>query len=105
MLGPLLRGASSQEQSDDELVLHFTHKSHMERLEEELDDPRGREAIEDAVAEAFGVKLKVRAARASGDGAPRNGPGSEMDSPLVRTAMAMGARVIDEGSPEDGGSS
>ena len=103
MLGALLRSATSHDATDEELLIRFAHRSNFERLQEELDDPRGRVAIEDAVAEEFGVKLKVRAVHAANEGKPDNGQDSSpMNSPLVRAAVTMGARIIDDDLPNGG---
>ena len=51
--------------------------------------------VEDAVAAAFGVQLSVKAVHGAG-GSARDNPGDPGDSPLVRAAMAMGARIIDD---------
>ena len=95
-LAALLRGASSHEVVESELRVHFTHRSNAERMEEELGDVNGRKAVEDAVAAAFGVQLSVKAVHGAG-GDTKNNPGDPSDSPLVRAAMAMGARIIDDG--------
>ena len=68
-------------------------------MEEELGDVHGRKAVEDAVAAAFGVQLSVKAVHGAG-GDTKNNPGDPGDSPLVRAAMAMGARIIND-SPDN----
>lgn len=103
VLGAVLRGASAHEVTDDTLIVRFTHRSNFERMEEELGDPRSRQAFEDAAEAAFGVKLKVRAVHGAGDeSSSGDPPGSAMDSPLVRAAMTMGARIVDDGSSNGG---
>ena len=80
-------------------------------MEEELGDARGKKAVEDAVATAFGVPLTVTAMHGAGGG-DSGGAANPSDSPLVRAAMAMGARIIDasadspkkpDGTPENSG--
>ena len=41
-LGPLLSTCEEREVSDGRVTLKFSHKSHMERMEQELSDPRPR---------------------------------------------------------------
>jgi len=82
------------------MILRFTHNSNAERMAEELGDPRGRIAVEDAVETAFGVKLGVKAQHDADD---PNGEGATQkptDSPLVRAAMAMGARIIEDSNAD-----
>ncbi|NQW16133.1 MAG: DNA polymerase III subunit gamma/tau [Chloroflexi bacterium] len=100
VLGPLMRGASSHEVVGDELILQFTHNSNAERMAEELGDPRGRIAVEDAVEAAFGVKLGVKAQHGATDSSGDGGTPKATDSPLVRAAMAMGARIIEDSNAD-----
>ena len=66
-------------------------------MQEELNDPRVRDTIEQAIEKSFGSRhsFQVILAGANGDDAPaaRN---NIQDSPLVRTAMGLGARILDE---------
>ena len=103
VLGPLLRGSTSHEVVESELRIHFAHLSNADRMEEELGDAGGKKAVEDAVAAAFGVQLSVKAVHGAG-GDATDSPGAPTDSPLVRAAMAMGARIIED-SAENGESS
>lgn len=100
VLGPLMRGATSHEVVGDDLILQFPHKSNAERMAEELGDPRGRIPVEDAVEAAYGVKLGVKAQHGSGEVGTEGGPPKPTDSPLVRAAMAMGARIIDDSNAD-----
>lgn len=93
-LGALLRNVEPPEPAEDTIVLNFRSKALQENFENELQDTRMREMVEQAVRDAYGKELKIL----SGNGIPSGGrraTGSEMDSPLVRAAMAMGARIID----------
>lgn len=100
VLGGLLRGVASHEVVGEEMILRFTHNSNAERMAEELADPRGRTAVEDAVEAAFGVKLAVRAQYGTGDSHGGGAPPKPTDSPLVRAAMAMGARIIEDSNAD-----
>ena len=100
-LGALLRDcrSNSVHLSDDDntLILPFSNAANLDRMQEELSDPRVRDTIEQAIEESFGSRhtFQVILASASADGAnpARN---SIQDSPLVRTAMGLGARILDE---------
>jgi shikimate kinase len=106
-LGPLLRASQSQTVEGQSITVRYTSRANGERLEEELGDAHARRAIEAAIAEAFGVPLTVRVAYDSpapgGGGAPGQ---SALDSKLVRAAITMGARIIDDRplDPPKGGS-
>ena len=100
VLGGLLRGVASHEVVGEEMILRFTHNSNAERMAEELADPRGRTAVEDAVEAAFGVKLGVKAQHGTGDADGEGAPPKPTDSPLVRAAMAMGARIIEDSNAD-----
>ena len=103
VLGALLRGASSHDLGDGELVVRFAHRSNAERMLEELAAERSKKALDDAATTAYGVKLSVKTVQGAAGPSGGSSASSPMDSPLVRTAMAMGARIIDDGS-RDGGS-
>lgn len=98
VLGSLLKAAEAGEPAGGKLVLKFKSKTLRENIVEELQDARAREAIEKAVAEAYGAPLKVVVeAGDSNGGTAAAGQNAASESPLVRAALAMGARVIGEG--------
>ena len=100
-LGALLRDCrpNTVHLADDEstLILPFSNAANLDRMQEELSDSRVRDTIEQAIEESFGTRhpFQVILAGASGDGANPN-RSSIQDSPLVRTAMGLGARILDE---------
>ena len=100
-LGALLRDCRSNSvhlaDDDSTLVLPFSNAANFDRMQEELNDPRVRDTIEQAIEQSFGSRhtFQVILAGANGDGAP-SARNSIQDSPLVRTAMGLGARILDE---------
>ena len=94
-LGPLLSTCEEREVADGHVTLKFSHKSHMERMEQELSDPQTKKVIANALAKALGdtydISLGVVGTAANG---PRRSPA--MRSNLVRAAQNLGAKVIDE---------
>ena len=98
VLGSLLKAAEAGAPAGGKLVLKFKSKTLRENIVEELQDARAREAVEKAVADAYGAPLKVviEAGDPNGGTAPA-GQNAASESPLVRAALAMGARVIGEG--------
>ena len=97
-LGALLRDckADAMALDGDTLVLPFTHRAHLERMQEEIDDPQGRRLVTEAVEKYFGssYNFKLILFGDSGDGNGSSRPAQH--SPLVRTALGMGARIVEE---------
>ena len=100
-LGALLRDCrpNSVHLSDDDstLVLPFSNSANLDRMQEELNDPRVRDTIEQAIEQCFGERhpFTVTLAGTNGDG-ERPARNSMQDSPLYRTAIGLGARPIEE---------
>ena len=100
-LGALLRDCrpNSVHLSDDAatLVLPFTNSANLDRMQEELNDPRVRDTIEQAIEQCFGERhpFAVTLAGTNGD-SDRPARNSVQDSPLYRTAIGLGARPIEE---------
>jgi DNA polymerase III gamma/tau subunit len=98
-LGALLRDCKSDSiiVEDGTMVLSFSHRTNMERMQEEMEDPNSRRMVAEAVEKFFGTAytFKLVLLDERGDsGSPR----SVQQSPLVRAAMGMGARIIQEQS-------
>ena len=100
-LGALLRDCrpNGVHLSDDAatLVLPFTNAANLDRMQEELNDPRVRDTIEQAIEQFFGERhpFTVTLAGSNGDG-DRPARNTVQDSPLYRTAIGLGARPIEE---------
>ena len=101
-LGSLMRDCRDRRIDDRTLTLMFAHRAHMERMQEEFDDPASRKLVRDAVQTALGSEYEIQVTLADGGG---NGPKQNIaqKSHLVRAARMMGARVIaeKEESPND----
>lgn len=102
-LGALLRDCKVNSISLDgeKLVLPFTNKANLERMQEELDDPASRKRMTDALAEFFGDGCDYELTLANGQQAAGNGNKTAQQSPLVRAALGMGARIIQEQEVEE----
>ncbi|MEX0761139.1 MAG: DNA polymerase III subunit gamma/tau [Dehalococcoidia bacterium] len=96
VLGALLRNVEVVDPEDGRLVLKFRSTSLRENLQEELQDARAREALKKAVADAYGADLEVEIGDPDGNGGGKDRSDPALDSPLVRAAMTMGARVMGE---------
>ena len=97
-LGALLRDcrADAIALEGDTLVLAFSHRANLERMQEEMEDPRGRALVTDAVAQYFGASSNFTLTLVGDNGGAGNTPRPSQNSPLVRAALGMGARIIDE---------
>ena len=97
-LGALLRDctASAVFLEENTLVLGFSNKANLERMQEEMEDPGSRRQVAEAVTESFGATYEFRLTMANGVGATANTAKTAQQSSLVRTALGMGARVLEE---------
>ena len=97
-LGALLRDCRPESVylEGDILCLPFSHRTHMERMQEEMDDPTGRRMLSDVIGQCFdkGYEFKITLTEDNGNGGSAQTPAQ--NSPLVRTAMGMGARILKE---------
>ncbi len=94
-LGALLRASRPPELVDGRVRLRFPHKSHMERLEEELEDPQSGRVLRETFQKMFGGTYEIEVSLLDGDGDGRK-QGASQRSHLVRAAQAMGAHVVSE---------
>ena len=94
-IGALLRDCKPQTPEADSLTLVFTHRSHLERLQEELEDPQGARTVKAALQEALGTAYELNLVL-SEDSNGRSGPSPATDSPLVRYAKNLGARIVED---------
>ena len=92
-LGALLRACTGREISEEKLILKFGHKSNMERLQQEIENPHSRQVIREAVEKVMGTAYEIAVIMADVDSS-RQSPAQR--SHLVRKAQMMGARVVSE---------
>ena len=98
-LGALLRSSTEREIENGTITLRYSHTSHLERMQEELDDPGANKVLKDAFAQAMDGSYEVRVEVAAG-GAGAAPQSAARRSQLVRAAQAMGARVVGEKEEE-----
>ena len=82
-------------QEGETLVLPFSHRAHMERMQEEMEDTKARGLVTELVCQFFdGVKeFKLTLVEGNGSSGTTR---TAQSSPLVRAAMGMGARILEE---------
>ena len=93
-IGALLRDCREQQLDGDSLLLTFSHKSHLERMQEELDDPMGMRTVNDALVKSMGTAYRLKLTLHGENGAGRVQATNR--SPLIRAALSMGARIVEE---------
>ena len=92
-IGALLRDCKNQRLEGDTLVLAFAHRSHLERMQEELNDPQGMRTMSEALSNSLGAPYQLKLTLMDDNG---GGNGPPTQSPLVRAALSMGARIMEE---------
>ena len=82
-------------------MLPFTNKANLERMQEELEDPSSRQRMAEALATSFGEGCEYELKLANGQQASGNANKTAQNSPLVRAALGMGARILQEQEVEE----
>jgi DNA polymerase-3 subunit gamma/tau len=86
----LLRSARPMGTEGDGLVLGFAYEFHRGRIE----DMKNRVVVEETIERVLGLRLHVRCVLATKDSVATADPlNAAMNDPLVRAAVALGARV------------
>ena len=96
-LGALLRDCSVNDIqiTEDKMDLPFRNQANLDRMKEEIEDPNSRKMVDEAIYECFGHKYNysLTLCNTQEDQISRR---AIQDSPLVRAALGMGARIIEE---------
>ncbi len=98
-LGALLRGCSRPRLEGSTLELSFTHRSHMERMKEEMDNPESRRIFVEAVSSALGINAPMEVSFSAPD--EQEARNTVLQSPLVQTAIGMGGKIVKETEEPD----
>ena len=91
-LGALLKDCRSPHLENDDVVLPFSHRSNMERMESELREVEASTAIKNALNHYLGKPYDVKLTLLDNT----NNRPAAMSSALVRAARQMGGRILDE---------
>ena len=83
------------------LVLPFRHRSNMERMQEELENPVSQQKMTEALVSHFGEGCDYRLTMSNGQQGNGNANKTAQQSPLVRAALGMGARILQEEEVEE----
>ena len=93
-LGAVLRGCKLPHLEENTIVLPFSHRSNMERMQAELEEVESRAAIEEALQQFLGSSYAIKLTLH--DSTSSNDRPASATSPLVRAVRAMGGRVLEE---------
>ena len=98
-LDALLRSSRGFALQDRKIVVRFAHNSHYDRMREELQNPDVTRQLRDVINGAMGDEYEV---------VPELDPGTNGStlrqagqSPLVRAAQSMGARIVEQREDDD----
>ena len=92
-LGALLRGSREYTLEDNKLVVKFAHVSHVERINQEIDNPSIKRELKQALSRTMGGEYELVPELISSE----NGSDTRRanQSHLVVAAQRMGARLVD----------
>jgi len=94
-LGALLRSCTEKELDKKVITLKYSHSSHQQRMEEELNYPQSRRALQGVLDKVLGTEYEIKASLM--DKLPsRTNSSPSQSSHLVRAAQALGATVVDQ---------
>ena len=91
-IGSLLLDCGTRYTDGDTLVLVFKNRPNMERMQGEMENPETRRLLQEAVEQATGTQYALRLSLADRGNSNSGTPNGH----LVRAALAMGARIVEE---------
>jgi DNA polymerase-3 subunit gamma/tau len=94
-IGALLRDCKKHEVADGKAMLEFTHRSHMERVESEIDDVIVKKMLAQTINEIFEgeYEIVIKLLESSSEVGTNS---AKSTSHLVRSAQAIGALILEE---------
>ena len=93
-IGALLRACQNHSMEGNTLQLEFSHRSHMERMLEEMENPESKRTLISTVASAIGLTEPLELSFRSPNG--QEGRNQARQSPLVQAALGMGGKILEE---------
>jgi hypothetical protein len=93
-LGALLRGCRQPRFEGNTLELPFSHRSNMERMQDEMDNPDSKRTFLEAVSSALGITNPITLSFSATNG--QNPRQKSQQSPLLQTALGMGGKILEE---------
>ena len=93
-IGALLRACQNHSMEGNTLQLEFSHRSHMERMMEEMENPESKRTFISTVSSALGLTEPLEFSFRSPNG--QEGRNQARQSPLVQAALGMGGKILEE---------
>ncbi len=93
-IGALLRGCQHHSLEGNTLQLEFSHRSHMERMLDEMENPESKRTLVSTVSSALGLTEPLELSFQSPNG--QEGRNQARQSPLVQAALGMGGKILEE---------
>ena len=93
-IGALLRACQHHSLEGNTLQLEFSHRSHMERMLDEMENPESKRTFISTVASAIGLTEPLELSFRSPNG--QEGRNQARQSPLVQAALGMGGKILEE---------
>ena len=97
-LGALLRDCKVEAvyQDTTKLIMPFSNRTNLERMQEEMQDPQTYKIVQEAVSLNFSNTQDFELSLNEDKGSGEDGQKAAQNSPLVRAAIGMGARIVEE---------
>ena len=92
-LGALLRGSREYTIEDNKLVVRFAHGSHVERINQEIDNPSVKRELSQALSRTMGGEYELVPELISNENGSETRRANQ--SHLVMAAQRMGAKLVD----------
>lgn len=93
-IGALLRACQRHSLEGNTLQLEFSHRSHMERMLDEMENPESKRTFISTVASAIGLTEPLELSFRSPNG--QESRNQARQSPLVQAALGMGGKILEE---------
>ena len=93
-IGALLRACQHHSLEGNTLQLEFSHRSHMERMLDEMENPESKRTFISTVASALGLTEPLELSFRSPNG--QESRNQARQSPLVQAALGMGGKILEE---------
>ena len=74
----------------------FSNRTNLERMQEEMQDPQTYKIVQEAVSLNFSNTQEFELSLNEDKGSGEDGQKVAQNSPLVRAAIGMGARIVEE---------
>ena len=97
-LGALLRDCKVESvyKNTTKLIMPFSNRTNLERMQEEMQDPQTYKIVQEAVSLNFSNTQEFELSLNEDRGSGEDGQKVAQNSPLVRAAIGMGARIVEE---------